>query len=237
MDQNTVRQFWTRMLTPFCEERGNFGGSKQKQRQAQTQQVSQQQTQQTQVSPEDPREAFMRQRAQEADLFRMFLMQREAAQQFGSPLMTPHAQEGLNVLNEQFRDERDLRGFQGPASPIENARAIGVQKYMAQLQNDAFQKRMMLGQQLGPSPGGIAMQGLGQQLRLAGSPMATSTQGTTTGSGMTSGAGSQRGFGMGDLGSLMTGAGNLWGAYNLWGGQGGSPSTGAPYRGGSMWGY
>ena len=151
--------------------------------------------------------------------------------------MTPYAQQGMQELNRQFVDERDLRGFQGPASPIENARGIATAKYLAQLQNDAMAKRMAAMGALQAGPGSLGLLGLGQHERIAGSPTAMQSQGQMTGTGtgtvMSRGGESQQGFNLGSLGGLLGGIGSLYSGYKYQpqGYGGGSSPTGG-YGGG-----
>jgi hypothetical protein len=213
-------------LAPLWNERGSIGGSKKKERT----QESSTQTQQTQVTPASGAEQQQRNAAQQSELFRMFLMQKLAQEQFAQPLMTPHAQQGLDVLNRQFSDQQDQRGLQGNASPIENARAQGMSSDLAQLQNDAFQKRLAMSGALSPSAGSLGMMGMQQQERMAGSPTTMSRTGTSTGTG----GQTQGGFDLGSMGNFMTGIGNLYGAGQkggLWGTQAVVPQTGGPVGG------
>lgn len=194
----------------------SFG--KKKRRSQQQQQVQERRVEQRQLPAQSLQELQQQQAAGESELFRLFLMQRLAQQQFQAPLMDPLAQEGLRTINEQFRDERDIRGFGGIASPIETARGQAIASYMARLQNEAFSKRLALSGVLGPSPGGLGLMGLQQQARIAGAPNVMTNVGTTTGRSTETGRESGLDFGslLGGAGSLMTGVGNLYGAYRGW---------------------
>ena len=232
MDKNIMNWNWRL----YWNERGDIGGGKSKRRevtqQTQAQQQQFQQTQQTQVAPVSAQEQQALAAAHQSELFRMFLAQREAQQRFTeNPLETTYGQQGMQALNQQFRDEADLRGLYGAtASPIQNARGLAQAQYIANLQQMDFQKRMGILGQLGPSPGALGMLGLQQQGRIAGSPTVTSGGGTgfTTLGGTTNAtmSGNQQGFNMGNFGNMLLGLGNLYGAYR--GPAGTTPTTTTP---------
>ena len=247
--------FWA----PFWDQRGNFGSGSKSEKSEGTNtgtttstgtQTSRQRTkehiagtQQTMVQPKSAAEFQQMMAAMQSELFRMFLAQREATELQQAPLMTPMGREMEQALNQRFNDEQDERGFSGPASPILNARAMGMASLLAHLEQQRHAERLAAFQSLQASPGSLGLLGLGMQERIAGSPTFTSQDlaslirgtgsqtGTQTASGSsfgnTSGSGSGQGFSMGSLGGLLGGIGNLYAGYGAYG-AGGAAATGLP---------
>ena len=193
----------------LTDQRGNFGGGKQKSKQTSSQQSTQ--TQQTQVQPMTAAESEQRAAAMQDEILKIYLGQRHAMEMFQQPLMMPYGQEAMRVLNQNFNDQQDMRGFSGLASPILNARALGQSNLLAQLQNQGIQQRLAAIGGLGTTPGALGLMGLGSQERIAGSP--TTMSGSMSGTNMTSGAGSNRGFELGGFGNFLGGIGRLYAGF------------------------
>ena len=228
---------------PFVDQRGGFGGGggennagtvdvSRNETGTETRNLTEKTTRQ--VAPISQMELEQQRAAYQQELQRQQFVQQQYQELLNQDItQTPWAIEAARQLNQTFNEQQDARGFQGAASPILNARALGLSNLYAQLAQQNFQNRAGVLPMMGINPNMLGLLGLQQQERglRAGSTTrqtgSVSRNSQMTGTQPAASGGGQGGLfgsigGLGGLGSLLMGGGQ---AYTAFGGGAAAPAA------------